>query len=225
VAGLIFEGLTAAAVRANLEHAREQIASAAARAGRAGTDVEILAAVKYVPSPELGVLAEAGIELVGENRAQDLEEKASSHPGLFVWDFIGQLQSRKVKQILPHVRYIHSVASDSVLAQLARHAPPATEVLVEVNVAGEPGKSGVAPDGLASFIERCPVRVVGLMTMPPLARSPEDNRPHFAALRRLADAHGLRHLSMGTSQDYPVAVEEGATIVRLGACLYRAEPG
>jgi hypothetical protein len=220
VAGLTFEGLTVASVRSNLEHAREQIAHAAAGAGLDAADVEILAAVKYIPSSELPVLAEAGIELVGENRAQDLEQKLGSHPDLFVWDFIGRLQSRKVKQILPHVRYIHSVASDSVLTQLARHAPPGTEVLVEVNIAGEPGKDGVAPSELAAFLDRCPVTVVGLMTMPPLARSPEDNRPHFAALRELAHTHGLRHLSMGTSQDYPVAVQEGATIVRLGACLY-----
>jgi hypothetical protein len=183
--------------------------------------VEILAAVKYVPAAVLDVLAEAGIELVGENRAQELEHKASTHPGRFTWDFIGQLQSRKVKLILPYVRYIHSVASESVLAQLARHASPATEVLVEVNVAGESGKSGIAPEGLGSFLERSPVRVVGLMTMPPLARVSETNRRHFAALRELADRHGLHHLSMGTSQDYTVAVEEGATIVRLGTCLYR----
>jgi hypothetical protein len=221
VAQLTFEGLEAATVRANLEHARAQIAAAAPAAGRDPDEVEILAAVKYVPARELDVLAAAGIELVGENRAQELEAKAGSHPGLFTWDFIGQLQSRKVKQILPYVRYIHSVASESVLAQLARHGTPATEVLVEVNVAGETGKSGVAPGELASFLERSPVRVVGLMTMPPLARAPEDNRRHFAALRELADRHGLHHLSMGTSQDYPVAVEEGATIVRLGTCLYR----
>ena len=220
MARLIFEGLTQASVRANLEYAREQIARAATHAGRDANDVEILAAVKYVSSPELGVLAQAGIELVGENRAQDLEQKSAAYPGLFVWDFIGQLQSRKVKQILPHVRYIHSVDSDSILAQLKRHALPTTEVLVEVNVAQEAGKGGVAPSELASFLDRCPVAVVGLMTMPPLARSPEDNRRHFAALRELAGRHGLRHLSMGTSQDYPVAVQEGATIVRLGACLY-----
>jgi hypothetical protein len=220
MAAVMFRGLVASTVQANLELAREGIAGAARRAGREPADVEILAAVKYVPAGELEVLARAGIELVGENRAQDLEEKASSCPGRFTWDFIGHLQSRKVKQILPYVRYIHSVASDSVLAQLARHAQPATEVLVEVNVAGEPGKSGVPPRELQSFLERCPVRVVGLMTMPPLARLPEDNRVHFAALRELADAHRLRHLSMGTSQDYLVAVEEGATIVRLGTCLY-----
>jgi pyridoxal phosphate enzyme (YggS family) len=220
VAGLTFEGLEAATVRANLERARAAIARAASGAGRDPAGVQILAAVKYVPAHGLDVLAEAGIELVGENRAQDLEHKAESNPGRFTWDFIGQLQSRKVKHILPYVRYIHSVASDSVLAQLARHAPPATEVLVEVNVAGESGKSGVVPEELASFLDRSPVRVVGLMTMPPLTRSPQDSRPHFAALRELADRHGLRHLSMGTSQDYLVAVEEGATIVRLGTCLY-----
>ena len=220
MAEVTFEGLAVPTVRANLEQVREEIAGAAAIAGRDVSEVEILAAVKYIPVGELDALAEAGIELVGENRAQALEEKAGSHPGRFTWDFIGQLQSRKVKQILPHVRYIHSVASDSVLAQLARHAPPATEVLVEVNVAGERGKSGIAPGELASVLERCPVRVIGLMTMPPLAHSPEDNRVHFAALRDLADTHGLRHLSMGTSQDYVIAVQEGATIVRLGSRLY-----
>jgi PLP dependent protein len=137
------------------------------------------------------------------------------------WDFIGHLQSRKVKQVLPHVRYIHSVATDSVLRQLERHGTPETEVLVEVNIAGEEDKSGIAPAELDAFLERCPVRVVGLMTMPPLAEKPEDSRRWFAALAELAGARGLRHLSMGTSQDYVVAVEEGATIVRLGTTLYR----
>lgn len=220
MAKLTFQGLDAATVRSNLERVREEIAGAAAAAGRDPSDVEILAAVKYISADDLDILAEAGIELVGENRAQDLADKADSHSGRFTWDFIGQLQSRKVRQIVPRVRYIHSVASDSVLTQLARHAPPATEVLVEVNVAGEAGKSGVAPDDLASFLDRSPVQVVGLMTMPPLALAPEDSRRHFAALRELADRHRLHHLSMGTSQDYFVAVEEGATIVRLGTCLY-----
>jgi pyridoxal phosphate enzyme (YggS family) len=203
-------------VRANLERVRQEIGST----GRDPGDVEILAAVKYVPVDELGALAEAGLDLLGENRARDLEVKAGAHPGRFTWDFIGHLQSRKVRQVLPHVRYIHSVASDSVLAQLGRHATAETEVLIEVNVAGEEGKSGVAPGELDAFIARCPVRVVGLMTMPPLAASPEESRPHFAALRELAERHALRHLSMGTSQDYRVAVEEGATIVRLGTSLY-----
>jgi uncharacterized pyridoxal phosphate-containing UPF0001 family protein len=159
--------------------------------------------------------------VVGENRAQELELKQAAAPGAVTWDFIGHLQSRKVKQILPRVRWVHSVASDSVLEQLGRHGGAGTRVLVEVNVAGEPGKSGIAPAELAAFLRRCPVDVIGLMTMPPLARTPEDNRPHFAALRRLAERHGLGELSMGTSQDYTVAVQEGATIVRLGSSLYR----
>ena len=213
----LITGLSAERVRANLQRVRGEIEAAAGP--RAG-DVEVLAAVKYVPTEELGVLADAGLELLGENRAQDLAAKADAHEGRFTWDFIGHLQSRKVRQLLPYVRYLHSVASDSVLGQLARHADPGTEVLVEVNISGEPRKSGVAPDQLAAFIERCPVTVIGLMTMPPMTDDPETSRPHFAALRALAERHGLRHLSMGTSQDYVVAVQEGATIVRLGTSLY-----
>ena len=209
--------LDAGRVRERVAEACERIAQAAKRAGRDPREVELLAAVKYVPLDELGVLAAAGLALVGENRAQELVAKASAYPGVFTWDFIGHLQSRKVKDVVPYVRYIHSVASESALAQLAKH--PA-EVLVEVNVAGEASKSGIAPSDLGAFIARAPVPVVGLMTMPPAARTPEESRPHFAALRELAAAHGLRHLSMGTSQDYEVAVEEGATIVRLGSSLY-----
>jgi uncharacterized pyridoxal phosphate-containing UPF0001 family protein len=212
----LIHGLRAERVRANLEHVRDELAAA----GRDPDGVEILAAVKYVPVDELPVLADAGIELAGENRAQDLAVKADAHPGTFTWDFIGHLQSRKVKQIVPYVRYIHSVGSDSVLEQLARHALPETRVLIEVNVAGEAGKSGFPPGALGSVLERCPVPVVGLMTMPPLTSSPEASRPHFAALRELAERHGLRQLSMGTSQDYVVAAQEGATIVRLGTSLY-----
>jgi pyridoxal phosphate enzyme (YggS family) len=206
----LITGIDAGRVRENLARVREELPP----------EVEILAAVKYVPLEELGKLAEAGITLVGENRAQDLEAKAAAHPGAFRWHFIGQLQSRKVKQVLPHVELIHSVASDSALRQLERHATPQTEVLVEVNVAGEEGKAGVPPAELGAFVARCPVHVVGLMTMPPFAEDPEASRPVFAALRELAREHGLRHLSMGTSQDYRVAAEEGATIVRLGSTLY-----
>jgi uncharacterized pyridoxal phosphate-containing UPF0001 family protein len=167
------------------------------------------------------VLAEAGLTLLGENRAQQLQAKAAAWEGHGLrWHFIGQLQSRKVKQILPLVELIHSVASESALAQLERHGTPETEVLVEVNVAGEEGKAGIAPSELPGLLERAPVRVVGLMGMPPFAEDPEASRPHFAALRELAAEHGLRHLSMGTSQDYAVAVEEGATIVRLGSVLF-----
>jgi pyridoxal phosphate enzyme (YggS family) len=212
----LVHGLDAARVRANLERARAAIASA----GVDAASVEILAAVKYVPLPELGALAEAGLRVLGENRAQELVAKADAYPERFTWDFIGQLQSRKVRQIVPYVRYIHSVASDSVLAQLERHARPETKVLIEVNVSGEAGKSGVAPDELDAFLARCPVTVVGLMTMPPLAADPEQSRPYFAALRELAERRGLPQLSMGTSQDYVVAAQEGATIVRLGTNLY-----
>jgi uncharacterized pyridoxal phosphate-containing UPF0001 family protein len=204
-------------VRANLERIKDEIAAAAP-----GRKVQILAAVKYVPVDQLGVLAEAGLELLGENRAQDLLAKAEAHGEQFTWDFIGQLQSRKVKVLLPWVRYIHSVASDSALEQLARHGTSETRVLVEVNVAGEEGKSGIAPAELPGFLARSTVTVVGLMTMPPVAAKPEQSRPHFAALRELAERHGLRELSMGTSQDYLVAVQEGATIVRLGSVLYGA---
>jgi pyridoxal phosphate enzyme (YggS family) len=214
----LITGLRAEEVRANLERVRSEIAGA----GRDPDEVQILAAVKYVPVEELGVLAEAGIELVGENRAQDLAAKADAHPGAFTWDFIGHLQSRKVKQVLPYVRYIETVASESALDQLRRHGTPSTEILVEVNVAGEAGKSGIAPGELPAILERCPVRVVGLMTMPPLAPDPEASRKHFAALRELAAEHGLAQLSMGTSQDYVVAVQEGATIIRLGTSLYRS---
>jgi PLP dependent protein len=165
-------------------------------------------------------LAEAGVTLVGENRLQDLEAKRGRWGDAFIWDFIGNLQSRKVKSLLPICRLIHSVATDSVLEQLRRHADPATEVLVEVNVGGEQGKGGVEPSELAAFMERCPVRVSGLMTMPPFSQDPEASRPHFARLAELAAEHGLGRLSMGTSQDWRVAVDEGATIIRLGTALY-----
>jgi hypothetical protein len=212
----LIHGLSAEDVRANLEVVRERLDAA----GRKPGEVEILAAVKYLPAEELDALAEGGITLVGENRAQELLAKADAHTG-FTWDFIGALQSRKVPLVLPHVRYIHSVASDSALEQLARHGNADTKILIEVNVAGDDDKSGIAPAELPRFIERCPVTVVGLMTMPPLATKPEQNRPHFAALRELAETHGLPELSMGTSHDYGVAAEEGATIIRLGSFLFR----
>jgi hypothetical protein len=210
-----FRGLDPALIRAALQRVGDVILAA----GRDPDEVEVLAAVKYVPTAELGALAEAGITVVGENRAQELVEKARAHPE-FTWDFIGNLQSRKVKAIVPYVRYIHSVASESVLAQLAHHATEATRVLLEVNVAGEPGKGGIGPEEIGAYIAACPVPVVGLMTMPPQAADAERNRPHFARLRELAAEHGLSELSMGTTQDYAVAVQEGATIVRLGSGLY-----
>ena len=207
----LIRGLDAARVARNLEQVREEI-------GRDG--VEILAAVKYVALEDLGALAEAGITVVGENRAQELQAKHAAFGEAFTWDFIGQLQSRKVKTILPLVRYVHSVCTDSALAQLEKHGTPETRILVEVNVAREEGKSGVAPADLGDFIARSPVEVVGLMTMPPLAERAEDSRRWFAALAQLAADHGLSELSMGTTQDYAVAAEEGATIVRIGTRLY-----
>jgi pyridoxal phosphate enzyme (YggS family) len=186
----------------------------------AGVDVEILAATKYIRTDDMGALAEAGITLVGENRLQDLEEKQQRWSDRFTWDFIGNLQSRKVKALLPRVRLIHSVASDSALEQLGSHGTPETEVLVEVNLSGEEEKGGIEPAELDAFIERCPVRVSGLMTMPPFAEDPEDSRPYFARLAELARDRGLERLSMGTSQDWRVAVEQGATIVRLGSVLW-----
>jgi len=208
-----FTGLDPERVRSSLERVREAIAAA----GRDPDEVEVCAAVKYVAAEELPALASAGIRLVGENRAQDLVAKHGLHGRLFEWDFIGALQSRKVRDLAPVVRIIQSVASDSALAQLARH--PVPEILVQVNVAGEQGKAGLAPADVAAFVERSPVRVIGLMTMPPFASDPEASRPHFAALRALADSLGLHHCSMGTSQDYLAAAQEGATIVRVGGIL------
>jgi pyridoxal phosphate enzyme (YggS family) len=221
----LIEGLTVEGVRANVERVRCEIADAAARAGRSADDVQLLAAVKYVAIEELPILAQAGITLAGENRAQELERKAAAPGGeQLTWDFIGHLQSRKVKTILPLVRMIHSVGSDSVVDQLARHATDGTRVLVEVNIASEEGKSGIAPAALDDFLDRTQevggVEVAGLMTMPPLASDPEDSRRWFAALAELAAARGLPELSMGTTQDFTVAVEEGATIVRVGTKLY-----
>ena len=212
----LITGLDAGRVRENAERIREELAAAAGDR----PPPELLAAVKYVPLEELEVLAQAGVTLLGENRAQDLQAKAEAHPGAFRWHFIGQLQSRKVKDVLPHVELIHSVASDSALRKLEQHGTPDTEVLVEVDVAGEEAKAGIRPAELGDFIARCPVTVAGLMAMPPFTEDPEASRPHFVALRELAREHGLRHLSMGTSQDYAVAAAEGATIVRVGSLLY-----
>jgi len=197
-------------VRANLGRVREACPPG----------VEVLAATKYVHVDAMAALAEAGVELVGENRLQDLEAKRERYGDSFTWDFIGNLQSRKVKRILPLVRLIHSVATESALEQLGRHGGAETEVLVEVNLAGEQSKGGVAPAELGEFIARCPVRVVGLMTMPQFTEDPESSRPYFARLAELGSEHGLDRLSMGTSQDWRVAAEEGATIIRLGSSLY-----
>ena len=200
--------------------------------GATPADVEILAATKYVPLEMMGALADAGIELVGENTAQDLIAKQERWGDAFTWDFIGHLQSRKTKQVLPRVRLIHSVESDSVVEQIERHAERPARVLLEVNVAGEESKYGVPFAEVDAFVERAAagekIVFAGLMTMPPFAARPDEARPYFARLRDLAERlrtgwaprHEFAALSMGTSQDYEVAVEEGATIVRLGSVLY-----
>jgi pyridoxal phosphate enzyme (YggS family) len=224
----LIENLDVERIRANVARVREEIGAAAQRSARARPggeprEVELLAAIKYIRAEDLPLLAQAGIALVGENRAQELQAKHAAHGELFEWDFIGQLQSRRVREIVPCVRLIHSVASESALRAIERHLPQARaglRILIEVNVAGETEKAGVAPERLGEFIERSPVPVAGLMTMPPLADDPEQSRRWFARLRELAEEHGLEHLSMGTSQDYLVAVEEGASIVRIGTRLY-----
>ena len=211
MAGLI-TGIEPERVAANLARIRERV----------GEGVEILAAGKYVPLEEMGALAEGGVTLVGENRQQDLEAKQERWGERFAWDFIGNLQSRKVPRLLGRVRLIHSLCTDSAVERLARHVEEIgdTGILVQVNVAGEEGKGGVAVAELDEFIARCPVPVSGLSTMPPFTEDPERSRPHFARLAELAAERGLERLSMGTTQDWPVAVEEGATIIRVGTALF-----
>jgi pyridoxal phosphate enzyme (YggS family) len=210
----MFTGLEPERIRDNLDRVRQRIAGA----GRDPFEVEVLAATKYVSVDELPALVEGGITLVGENRAQDLLAKRERHAGDFTWDFIGALQSRKVRDVAPNVRLIHSLASESAMRQLERFR--VGEVLIEVNVAGEETKAGVDPADLPRYLETCPVPVTGLMCMPPFVERAEDSRRHFARLAELAAEHGLERLSMGTSQDFEVAVQEGATIVRLGSVLY-----
>jgi uncharacterized pyridoxal phosphate-containing UPF0001 family protein len=183
-----------------------------------GPDVTVVVATKYVGVEEMDILASAGIEVVGENRAQDLERKHALHGDAFRWHFIGHLQSNKVKVVNRLCELVHSLGSDSAARRVEIPA------LLEVNLAGESSKSGVAPEEIGAFVERYPL-IQGLMTMPPLAAQPEASRPYFRRLRELADAHGLRDTSMGTSQDYRVAVEEGATLVRIGGAIFEAGQG
>jgi uncharacterized pyridoxal phosphate-containing UPF0001 family protein len=178
----------------------------------AGPGVTIVAATKYVSVADLGVLAEAGIPVVGENRAQDLERKHAEYGDAFRWHFIGRLQSNKVKVVNRICELVHSLESESAAPKLTVPA------LVEVNLSGEATKGGVDPEDLPTLLELADVR--GLMTMPPAAEDPEASRPYFRRLRELAEQHHLRELSMGTSQDWGVALEEGATLIRVGAVLY-----
>jgi PLP dependent protein len=182
-----------------------------------GLGVTVVVATKYVSPDEMAVLAEAGVEVVGENRLQDLETKRERYGDAFRWHFIGHLQSRKARGVSELVELVHSLDSASAARRLGVAA------LVEVNLSGEETKSGVAPEALDGFLAEARshgVDIRGLMTMPPLARDPEHSRPYFRRLRELAGERNLPELSMGTSQDYRVAAEEGATFVRLGSRLF-----
>jgi len=214
----------AAVVAQNLARIREQV----------GPDVEVLAATKYVDAGDLPALHEAGVALVGENRTDALLAKQERYGDLFTWDFIGHVQSRKARDLVGRVRLIHALDSLSACEQLDRRRPEGMTIdcLLQVNVAGEDTKAGVLPADVDAFLDSVEplagVRLRGLMTMPPAVTDPEDARRWFAALRELRDRlaprwggrHELTHLSMGTSQDYAVAAQEGATIVRVGHVLY-----
>ncbi len=195
----------------NAERIRENFARIQAEVG---TAVTIVAATKYVSVEDMAALVEAGIEVVGENRLQDLEAKHARYGDAFHWHFIGHLQSRKARDVSSLCELVHSLDSASAAQRLSIPA------LVQVNLAGEETKSGVAPEELEAFVAASPVEIRGLATMPPLADDPEVSRPYFRRLRELAESLGLHELSMGTSQDYKVAAEEGATMVRVGSVLW-----
>jgi PLP dependent protein len=197
------EPASAETIRAAYSRIREDV----------GAGVTIVAATKYASLEQMALLAEAGVEVVGENRAQDLERKHAVYGDAFRWHFIGRLQSNKVKIVNRICELVHSLESESAARRLEVPA------LVEVNLSGEESKAGIAPEALAGFLTSFP-QARGLMTMPPASADPEASRPAFRRLRELAAAHGLAELSMGTSQDYRVAAEEGATLIRVGAVLY-----
>jgi PLP dependent protein len=219
-------------VRERFAGVEGRVAAAAAAAGRDPAGVKVLVATKYVATEHLGVLAEAGVRLIGENRAQDLVEKYELYGDVFEYHFIGHLQSRKTKLVLPVATLIHSVSSMSVVQEIQARAANTTDVLLEVNIAGEDTKSGLAPDDADAFLDEAAssakVRFCGLMCMPPLGADPEEARPYFARTRELADrlsatwqgTYTFGQLSMGTSADYEVAAQEGATIVRVGSVLF-----
>ena len=196
--------MSPAEIRERYERIREEV----------GPAVTVVAATKYVSVEDMAALAVAGVEVVGENRAQDLKAKHDAYGDAFRWHFIGHLQSRKAPLVSELCELCHSLASGSAARKLTIPA------LVEVNLSGEATKSGVSPEGLPALLEIYP-DVRGLMTMPPATGDPEDSRPYFRRLRELAEQHALRDLSMGTSQDYRVAAEEGATLVRVGAVLWQ----
>lgn len=209
-----------ATVQNNLERVRAEVAVACQRAGRDPASVKICVATKYVEADAMDVLRDAGVKIAAENRLQDMIAKQERFGDDFDWHFIGAIQSKKVREIAGRVSMIHSLGTESARDKLADLDTPAPRILVQVNVSGEESKQGVAPEGLADFIASTPQAVSGLMTMPPLTSDPEGARPYFAQLKALADENGLTELSMGTSQDFAVAVEEGATLIRVGSVLF-----
>ncbi len=207
-------------IRRNLERVRARIDAACERSDRDPRAVRICVACKYVAPETMSRLAEAGVSLVGENRLQDLVAKQQSLGAAFEWHFIGALQSRKVPEIARRVSLIHSLCTETAAQRLHGLEEPPPDVLVQVNVSGEETKQGIAPGDLGAFCESLPKPPIGLMTMPPPTPIPEQARPYFRRLAELAAERGLEQLSIGTSQDFEVAVEEGATIVRIGAALF-----
>jgi pyridoxal phosphate enzyme (YggS family) len=219
-------------VRERFAEVSGRVARAASAAGRDPAAVRVLVATKYVAAEHLGALRDAGVRLIGENRAQDLAAKQALYGDVFEYHFIGQLQSRKTRLVLPLVSLIHSVGSMSVVQEIEARATKETAVLLEVNIAGEDSKSGIAPAQVDAFLEEAAAmhkaRFAGLMCMPPLFEDPEEARPFFARTRELAErlsttwqgTYTFEQLSMGTSADYEIAAEEGATIVRVGSVLF-----
>lgn len=209
-------------VKRNLDAIAGKLATACDRSGRNPAAVTICAATKYVDVEGMTALRDAGVRVAAENRLQDMVAKQERFADDFDWHFIGRIQSRKIPQIASRVSAIHSLASDSARDRLNNLTGELPRVLVQVNIAGEQSKEGVGPAELEGFLGECRFEVCGLMTMPPLAADPEDARPHFRLLAQLARDHGLSELSMGTSQDFIVAVEEGATMIRVGSVLFDA---
>lgn len=207
-------------VRSNLAAIEQRVARACERVERDPSAMQICAATKYADAAGMTALAEAGVRIAAENRLQDMIAKQDAIGDVFDWHFIGAIQSRKIREIAGRVSMIHSLATESARDKLKDLDFEPPQVLVQVNVSGEDSKQGIAPDALGEFIEKTPVPVCGLMTMPPLTEDPEGARPYFAQLRELAKEHGLTELSMGTSQDFAVAVEEGATLIRVGSVLF-----
>lgn len=209
-----------ATVRSNLDRVQAEVAEACVRGGRSPGGVRICVATKYVDNRGLEILRQAGVEVAGENRLQDMIAKQEQFGDDFEWHFIGAIQSRKIREIAARSTMIHSLATTSARDKLGQVENLTARVLVQVNIAGEDSKQGVAPEALPDFLAGCNFPVAGLMTMPPATSDPEQARPYFAQLAQLAAAHSLTELSIGTSQDFGVAVEEGATLIRIGSTLF-----